>query len=87
MTLCSSPRLELTEAFAVLGSILTASVVYIICSFIFYIKQEPHSSKVRRQRNRPPKFLTTSGLVFCGIILVAMRYLEYTQFLSFFLYP
>jgi len=72
MALCSSPRKELTEAFAVLGSILTAAVVYIICSFIFYVKQEPSSSKLRQQRNRPPKLLTHSGLLFCAIILVAI---------------
>ena len=74
MVSCSAPRLGLTESFIVIGIATISVIIYILCSFILFIKEEPHSSKARAQRNRPPKFLTNSGLLFCGIILVSIAF-------------
>merc|ERR1719242_1931780 len=64
----------MTEALIVVGFLIIAGMVYILCSFLLFIKKEPHSTKARAQRKRPPKFVTNCGLIFIAIILLSIGF-------------
>lgn len=71
--LCDSPRLGFTEAYVLIAGIIMAITLYIICSFIFYLKQEP-ITRVSKKKG-PTKFLRNTGLIFFITILITFTLL------------
>eukprot|EP01084_Bolivina_argentea_P030009 55666_1 len=76
MALCESPRLELTEAFTLIGVLLIAIMLYIICTFIVYIRSAPKSRHYGKKKKDAKQihltYLIKTGFIFFTIILLAM---------------
>lgn len=66
--LCEAPRLGFTEAYIIIACIIVAITLYIICSFIFYLKQEP-ITRVSKKKG-PTKFLRNTGFLLFITILI-----------------
>ena len=66
--LCEAPRLGFTEAYIITACTIVAITLYIICSFIFYLKQEP-ITRVSKKKG-PTKFLRNTGFILFITILL-----------------
>ena len=70
MALCSSPRLAFTEVFVLVGGVILAMTIYIICTFLYYSRQEPASRILKLKK--PTKFLRNSALIYFLFIIIAL---------------